>query len=301
MVQKESEDHLQPTRRMLAMNVLSQTVALSDGSQIPKIGFGTWLLKDGDECYTAVSNALRLGYRHVDTARAYHNEASVGRAIRDSGVLRESVFVTSKLPAESKSYSQAIADFDATMAALELEYLDLYLIHAPWPWDQPGKDCRAENREIWKAMEEFQASGRVKSIGVSNFDRDDLASLLPACTIAPAVNQIRWFIGLDPAQTVAACAENGIAVEAYSPFAHGLIVNHPELIEIAESYGVSAPQLCIRYLLQRDAIVLPKSSSVEHIRQNADVGFEITASDMAILEAMRDTDQHPEAMDFRWA
>ena len=186
------------------------------------------------------------------------------------------------------------------MAEIGLDYLDLYLVHAPWPWDEQGADYREENKQIWKAMEEFLASGRVKAIGVSNFNPDDLASLLPATTVKPMVNQIRWFIGLDPSATVAACEENGIVVEAYSPFAHGLIVNHPEIADIAARYDVSAPQLCIRYLLQKGAVVLPKATSTPHIQQNAELDFEISDADLAVLEAMRDTEKHPDAMDFRW-
>lgn len=252
-------------------------------------------------CYNAVADALRLGYRHVDTARAYHNEASVGRAVRDSGIPREQIYVTSKLPAEAKDYDKAVEEFETTMSEIGLDYLDLYLVHAPWPWAEVGKDCRAENREIWKAMEEFLAGGRVKAIGVSNFDPDDLDSLLPACTTKPMVNQIRWFIGLDPSATLEKCAEHGIVVEAYSPFAHGLIVNHPEIGEIAARYGVSAPQLCIRFLLQKGAVVLPKATSTAHIKQNAELDFEISADDMAVLDAMRDTDKHEDAQEVRWS
>ncbi len=157
--------------------------------------------------------------------------------------------MTSKLPAEAKTYEAALEQFEITMREIGLEHLDLYLVHAPWPWDEMGKDCREENKAIWKAMEEFLAAGRVKAIGVSNFSPDDLASLVPATTVKPMVNQIRWFVGVDTSATVAACAEHDILIEAYSPFAHGLIVNHPELSEIAAAYGVSAPQLCIRYLL----------------------------------------------------
>ena len=178
------------------------------------------------------------------------------------------------------------------MREIGLDYLDLYLVHAPWPWDEVGKDCREENRQIWKAMEEFLASGRVKAIGVSNFDPADLDSLLPACETKPMVNQIRWFIGLDPSATVAKCAEHGIIVEAYSPFAHGLIVDHPEIGDIAARYGVSAPQLCIRYLLQKDAVVLPKATSTAHIQQNAELDFEISTADIRTLDAMRDTERH---------
>ena len=283
------------------MSALTETDTLSNGTQIPRIGFGTWLLDDGEECYNAVADALRLGYRHIDTARAYHNEASVGRAVRDSGIAREDVYVTSKLPAEAKDYDKALAEFETTMSEIGLDYLDLYLIHAPWPWDQIGKDCREENRQIWKAMEEFLASGRVKAIGVSNFESGDLDSLLPACTTKPMVDQIRWFVGLDPSDTVRTCAEHEIVVEAYSPFAHGLIVNHPEIGDIAAGYGVSAPQLCIRYLLQKGAVVLPKATSTAHIQQNAELDFEISAADMGLLDAMRDTDKHDDAMDFRWS
>jgi diketogulonate reductase-like aldo/keto reductase len=243
---------------------------------------------------------LAAGYRHIDTARAYYNEASVGRAVGDSGIPREEIYVTSKLPAEAKDYNKALEEFETTMSEIGLDYLDLYLIHAPWPWDEIGKDCREENRQIWKAMEEFLASGRVKAIGVSNFAHDDLDSLLPACQTKPMVNQIRWFIGLDPSATVQRCAEHGIVVEAYSPFAHGLIVNHPEIGDIAASYGVSAPQLCIRYLLQKGAVVLPKATKTLHIQQNADLDFEISAADMDVLDAMRDTEKHEDAMEFRW-
>lgn len=282
------------------MSVLTETTTLSNGDQIPKIGFGTWLLKEGDECYNAVADALRLGYRHIDTARAYHNEASVGRAVRDSGIPREQIYVTSKLPAEAKDYGKAVEEFETTMSEIGLDYLDLYLVHAPWPWNEVGKDCREENRQIWKAMEQFLASGRVKAIGVSNFDPDDLSSLLPACETKPTVNQIRWFIGLDPSDTVATCSQHDIVVEAYSPFAHGLIVNHPDIADIAARYDVSAPQLCIRYLLQKGAVVLPKATTTDHIQQNADLDFDISSDDMAVLDAMRDTDKHEEAMEFRW-
>jgi diketogulonate reductase-like aldo/keto reductase len=270
---------------------LTSSLPLNDGTTIPTIGFGTWLLEEGDECYTSVSEALRLGYRHIDTARAYGNEASVGRAIRDSGIPREQIYVTSKIPAEAKSHEAAVAAFETTMRELGIDQLDLLLIHAPWPWDEIGKDCREENKQVWKAMEDFVADGRVRSIGVSNFGPDDLESLLPACTITPAVNQIRWFIGLDPSDTVAACKQHDIVVEAYSPFAHGLIVDHPEISDIAARYDVSAPQLCIRYLLQMGAVVLPKATSSDHIAQNAELDFEISDDDMATLTAMRDTEK----------
>lgn len=285
------------------MSVLTETVTLPNGISIPKVGFGTWLLEDGPECYNAVLEALNVGYRHVDTASSYDNEASVGRAVRDSGIPRDQIFLTSKLRAEAKSYECALAEFETTMEQIGMDYLDLYLVHSPWPsWDPADRDnhCPAENREIWRAMEEFLASGRVKAIGVSNFDRDDFDNLLPVCNVLPMVNQIRWFIGLDVADTLAVCAEHGMVVEAYSPFAHGLIVNHPEIEEIAAGYGVTTPQLCIRYLLQKGAVALPKATSPAHIRANAEADFEIAAADMDLLDAMRDTENHPDAPEVRW-
>lgn len=283
------------------MSALTETFPLNGGTTIPKIGFGTWLLTEGDECYGAVAAALAAGYRHIDTARAYHNEASVGRAVRDSGVPRDEIYVTSKVPAEAKSYDAAVEQFEITMREIGLDCLDLLLIHAPWPWDEMGKDCREENKEVWRAMEEFLADGRVKAIGVSNFTRPDLESLLPACTTVPAVDQIQWYIGYDVADTVAACAEHGILVEAYSPFAHGRIVNHPDIIDMGRRYEVTAPQLSIRYLMQKGAVPLPKATSADHIKANAQVDFEISDADMAILDGMHDTESHPGAVTFRWS
>lgn len=283
------------------MSTLTDTTTLSNGVEIPLVGFGTWLLKEGDECYDAVASALRAGYRHIDTARAYYNEASVGRAVRDSGIPRDEIFITSKLPAEAKDLETARRDFKTTMSEIALDHLDLYLVHAPWPWDEIGKDCTAENREIWGFMEQCLASGRVRAIGVSNFARTDLDNILSVAKVTPMADQIRWFVGCDVADTVSACREHDIVIEAYSPFAHGLIVNHPEIGEIAARYGVSAPQLCIRYLLQHGAVVLPKATSPAHIEQNAQLDFTISDADMATLDAMRDTEKHPDAMDFRWS
>ncbi len=283
------------------MSALAETFPLTGGTTIPKLGFGTWLLKEGDECYDAVAAALNAGYRHIDTARAYHNEASVGRAVRDSGIPRGEIFVTSKVPAEAKSYAAALEQFAISMREIGLDYLDLLLIHAPWPWDEMGKDCREENREVWRAMEGFLADGRVRAIGVSNFTREDLESLLPACHTIPAIDQIQWYIGCDVADTVAACAEHGIVVEAYSPFAHGRIVNHPDIVNMGRRYDVTAPQLSIRYLLQKGAVPLPKATSADHIAANAQVDFEISDADMAVLDAMHDTESHPDAAAFSWS
>lgn len=283
------------------MSMLQETFTLANGNAIPRIGFGTWLLAEGDECVNACRTALEIGYRHIDTALAYHNEASVGQAVRESGIPREDIFVTSKLPAEAKTEEQARADFDTTMREIGLDHLDLYLVHAPWPWEEMGADYSSQNREIWKLMEEFLASGKVRAIGVCNFSPTDLDNLATVATTLPMVNQIRYFIGAPQDETVAWCDAHDVVVEAFSPFAHGLIVNHPEIMAIAETYGVSAPQLSIRYLLQKNALPLPKATNPEHIRQNAEVDFVISAADMAVLDAMRDTEKHPDAMEFRWS
>src|SRR5947209_5486375 len=170
------------------MGALLEDFALANGLQLPKIGFGTWQIPDGPQAYDSVSSALLTGYRHIDTARVYGNEASVGRAVRDSGIAREDIFVASKLPAEIKDYDEALASFKSTMAALGLDYVDLYMIHAPWPWSSIGQDCSAGNRAVWKALEQIHDSGRARAIGVSNFNVSDLNVIFDQCATKPMVN-----------------------------------------------------------------------------------------------------------------
>jgi diketogulonate reductase-like aldo/keto reductase len=270
------------------MPALTDTFTLANGVEIPKIGFGTWQIPDGAKAYDAVTAALRAGYRHIDTARAYGNEASVGRAVRDSGIARDQIFVTTKLPAEIKDYDRAIASFETTERTLDLGPADLYLIHAPWPWSQVGKDCRAGNIAVWRAMEEFYADGRVRSIGVSNFTGPDIESLMSSSTVTPLVNQIRYFIGHTQADVTAYCIEHEILVEGYSPLATGDILDNPEVGEIAQKYGKSVAQLCIRYLLEHDVLPLPKSTTPSRIVENADVDFAISADDLTYLDGLVD-------------
>jgi diketogulonate reductase-like aldo/keto reductase len=160
------------------MTALQEEFRLSNGLRMPKIGFGTWQITDASEAYGATSAALACGYRHIDTARVYGNEESVGRAVRDSGIPRSEVFITSKLPAEIKDAEEALASFETTMEAIGLDYLDCYLIHAPWPWHDIGRDCAAGNKAIWQAFEAIYRSGRAKAIGVSNFNVSDLEAIL---------------------------------------------------------------------------------------------------------------------------
>jgi diketogulonate reductase-like aldo/keto reductase len=240
-------------------------------------------------CYDAVTNALRHGYRHVDTARAYGNEASVGRAVRDSGLAREDVFVTSKVPAEVKAYGETLESFDESMRELALDYVDLYLIHAPWPWAEMGKDCRAENAKVWSALERIYASGRARAIGVSNFEVDDLTSLLETASITPMVNQIQFFIGNTKEDVVSFCHSRNIVLEGFSPLATGRLLDNEAIIAMAARYGKSVAQISIRYVLQKEIAPLPKSTNEQRIAENADVDFDLADADMQVLDGITGT------------
>ncbi|PKK93764.1 MAG: 2,5-diketo-D-gluconic acid reductase [Tenericutes bacterium HGW-Tenericutes-6] len=269
------------------MKVLNQTYTLNNGVKIPKIGFGTWQIKPGDETYQAVTLALKHGYRHIDTAEGYRNEKSVGEAVRDSGIPREEIFVTSKLESHIKDYEGALRAFDETMEALGFEYLDLFIIHAPWPWSEMGKDCKEGNVAAYKAMEKIYKSGRVKAIGVSNFSPEDIQNILDHCEVVPAVNQIGYFIGLDQSKTINYCNEKGIFIEAYSPLGIGYLLDNPVINEVAKKYNVSAAQICIRYLIQKGTAPLPKSIHEKRIIQNTEVDFEIKDEDMKLLDTVK--------------
>lgn len=272
------------------MPALTEKFTLSNGVAVPKIGFGTWQIPEGPVAYDAVAAALDAGYRHIDTARAYGNESSVGRAIRDSGIPREEIFLTTKLPAEVKTGVEAATSFDTTISALGLDYVDLYLIHAPWPWAEAGKDCREGNIEVWRQFERILADGRTRSIGVSNFDSADLASLIDATDVIPQVNQIRYFIGHIQNDTVEFCHEREVLIEGYSPLATGGILDNGDLQKVAAKYGKSVAQICIRYLLEKNILPLPKTTTPERMAENADVDFTITPDDLKELDTLVDTE-----------
>ncbi|MGH1548070.1 aldo/keto reductase [Leifsonia poae] len=268
------------------MPALTDTFTLSNGVAIPKIGFGTWQIPDGNETYDSVRTALDVGYRHIDTARAYGNEASVGRAVRDSGIAREDIFITTKCPAEVKDADGARHAFQRSTELLDLGPIDLYLIHAPWPWNAIGSDHRAGNIEVWKVFEEVYEQGLTRAIGVSNFEVADLESLVDATEVVPHANQIRWFVGNTQPETTAWSKEHDILVEGYSPLATGRLLDNEEIAAIAQKYGKSVAQVSIRYLLQKDILPLPKSTTPERIRENADVDFELSPEDVAALDAL---------------
>ncbi len=260
---------------------------LINGVEIPKIGLGTWQIAPGKDAYNSVLMALRHGYRHIDTAAAYQNEKSVGDAIKDSGIPREEIFITTKLPAEIKDYHTAKKTFAKSLDLLGVEYVDLYLIHAPWPWNEIGKDCRAGNVEVYKAMEEFYKEGKAKAIGVSNFSPEDIENIIGNCEIMPMVNQIGYFIGLDQKSTIDYCNAKGIFIIAYSPLGIGYLLKNTVILEVAEKYSVSAAQICLRYLLQKGVAALPKSTHEERIIQNTELDFEIAKEDMLILDSVK--------------
>lgn len=272
------------------MTVLEETYTLSNGVEIPKLGLGTWFIDD-DKAAEAVRAAVRIGYRNIDTAQAYGNERGVGEGVRTSGVPREELFVSTKLAAEIKDYDQALAAIDGSLEKLGLDHIDLMLIHSPQPWDDfRGGDYAQGNRAAWRALEEAHQAGKIRAIGVSNFQQHDLENIVEGATVVPHVNQLLVHAGNTPAELLAFCESRQILVEAYSPIAHGAILENAEVRSMAERYGVSVPQLCIRYTLQLGTVSLPKTANPEHMRSNADVDFDITDTDMNALRDLRDVD-----------
>ena len=259
---------------------------LNNGVKIPVIGFGTWQMADGEECYNACLSALRAGYRHIDTAYVYGNEASVARAIRDSGLTRKDVFLTTKLPADIKSYDGAREYFEKSLKNLDTDFIDLYLIHAPWPWHDVGGDYTEGNIVAWRAMIDLYKEGKVRSIGVSNFHANNIQALIEETGFVPAVNQIRYFIGNTQNEITDFCQNLGILVEAYSPLATGAITEHEDLIQVARAYGVSVAQVCIRYCIERGLLPIPKSVNENRIKENLDVDFKIEKEDMEYLNGL---------------
>lgn len=273
--------------------VLDEFFKLSNGVRIPKVALGTWQTPN-DVAADAVVAAIDAGYKHIDTAVVYGNEAGVGAglkaALEKTGIHRESIFLTTKVPAEVKSYKGAEQSIQESYERLATPHIDMMLIHWPKPWiemkDPNAPSYNAENLEVWRAMEAAYDVGKIRCLGVSNFSIDDIKNIQDNCKVQPVVNQIRVHIGHVPLELIEYCRYNGIRVEAYSPNATGRLMNVPAVCEMAKKYGVSVPQLANRFCLQLNLVTLPKSTHAERIRENGALDFEISAADMEQLLEM---------------
>ncbi len=261
-----------------------------DNAHPTKLGLGTWFIAD-DKAEDAVRAAVEIGYRNIDTAQAYGYGRGVGEGVRSAGVPREELFVSTKLAAEIKAYDGAAAAIDGSLEKLGLDYVDLMLIHSPQPWnDFRGGDYAEGNREAWRALEDAFEAGKLRSIGISNFEQADVENILGSCSVAPQVNQLLVHAGNTPTDLLAYCASKDLLVEAYSPIAHGEILKNADIAAMAANYGVSVPQLCIRYTLQLGTVSLPKTANAEHMRSNAEVDFVISDADMNALRDLHARD-----------
>ena len=270
---------------------------LLNGNKAPALAFGTWLIKN-ENAAECVKMALAAGYRHIDTAQAYGNEEGVGRGIRESGLKREEIYLTTKVQAEYKSYKKAKKSIDESLKKLGVDYIDMILIHCPQPWivfRGPRKYYK-ENVEVWKALQEAYKEGKVKAIGVSNFLPKDLQNIIDHSEIVPMMNQVCCHIGNTPMDVIKYCQERGIVIESYSPIAHGRALQNKAIQAMADKYKVSVPQLCIKYTLQLDTISIPKASSKEHIEDNAKLDFEISEDDMIELIKLNEFDYGKDAL-----
>lgn len=266
--------------------IFEKKLTLNNGIEIPQLGLGTWLIDD-DKAAQAICEAVKIGYRHFDTAQAYGNERGVGEGIRTCGIPRDALFVTTKVAAEHKTYERAATSIDESLKKSGLDYFDMMIIHSPQPWAEVNQsDNRYFDGNIaaWNALEDAYKAGKVKAIGVSNFQKADIENILANCTVKPMVNQILAHISNTPIELIDDCKAADIAVEAYSPIAHGEILHNPEIAAMAEKYSVTVPQLCIRYTLQLGLISLPKTSNPEHMKSNANVDFVIREQDMETLK-----------------
>lgn len=280
--------------------IFSERYTLSNGVEIPKLALGTWFIPNS-QVAEAIPQAVSLGYRHFDTAQAYGNEAGVGEGVRNCGISRRDIFVTSKIAAEHKNYGSAAESIDRTLETMGLDYVDMIIIHSPQPWvevNQSDNRYFAENREVWKALEDALAAGKVRAIGVSNFLKEDIDNLWEAANVKPMVNQVLCHISNTPIELIRYCQSKGIVMESYSPVAHGEVLKNVEIKKMAEKYDVSIPQLCIRYDLQLGMVALPKTANPEHMKSNAELDFEISPEDMELLGRMERIKDYGEYSNF---
>jgi len=259
---------------------IDSQVTLSDGNRIPLLGLGVWDAKSGKETYDAVIHALKTGYRHIDTAEMYENEKDVGSAVFDSGIAREEIFITTKLWDSGMGYDHALKAFDVSLKKLNLEYVDLYLIH--WPETGP-------RQEVWNALERIKNEGRCRSIGVSNFAPIHLKEILNSADVGPVVNQIEMNPFLQQQEISSFCKKENIHLTGYCPLARGTRFKNHILCSVAEEINKTPAQLMIRWALQSGHTVIPKSASPKRIEENADVfNFELSEDQMGVLDGLEE-------------
>lgn len=264
-----------------------ESMTLNDGHKIPAIGFGTWQIEEGEAAYNAVSEALKVGYRHIDTAQTYGNENSIGDAIKDSGIDRKTIYLTTKVWNNIHTYEDTLSSIDESLEKLKVDYIDLVLIHWPNPKAVRANDgWKERNKEVWRGLEELQKLGKVRSIGVSNFYVHHLEALLETAQVVPAVNQIRLAPGWEEKEVVDFCNDKEILVEAYSPLGHGTAFKDATVIEVASHYeGKSPAQVALHWSLAKGFLPLPKSETPKNIKANLDIfDFKLTEQDIATLD-----------------
>lgn len=277
------------------------TYKLGNGVLIPNVGFGTWQASEGEEAVNSVKTALELGYRHIDTAFFYKNEVSVGKGIKESGIDRKDIFVTTKVWNAERGYEKTLKAFEVSLENLGLDYIDMFLIH--WPASENQfENWKELNAETWRALEKLYADGKVRAIGVSNFYVSHLSALLETAKVKPMVNQIEFHPGMTQDEVVDFCKKNDILIEAWSPLGRGNVLDNEVLVGIAKKYNVSVAQLCIRWIVQKGHLPLPKSVTPARIKSNLDVyGFEISQEDIVAIDNLPyigGSGLHPDKIDF---
>ncbi|TVP93818.1 MAG: aldo/keto reductase [Acholeplasmatales bacterium] len=279
------------------MSILQEYFTLANDIKLPKLGLGTYQLKGGEETFRVVRDALTLGIRHIDSAILYRNEASVGEAIRASGIAREELFITSKLPPHIKTQDGVMRMFEKTLKNLGVDYLDLYIINAPGPFHDLDGDYDAGNVEAYKTLEALYHDERVASIGVSQFKIKDIDNILQHCDIVPHVQQMSFFIGHRQAALVDYCRRHNIQIQAFSPLAKGFLFDNPVVIDIAQKLAVTPAQLALRFIIDEGIAPIPKASRREHLQENTMLDFAIPADDRyRLYQIVDDPRQYDDAI-----